>query len=684
MSAHPRPARGREHRPSARQKSPPRVVVVLRARPARRAVVAMRARLDLALGLVLWGAPPAVKFPGVLALAFLRRLRGARATSTGEDDARATNDGTTDLVWRDVTVTVKKARRVLDGCDGAARAGRVLAVMGPSGGGKTSLLNALAGRTPAGGGVEAFGTLTANGRRVVGNDGFRKAYVMQEDAFYSMLTARETLETAARLGGAENVEATTEALLRDLGLTACADTRVGDAKTRGISGGERKRLALGVQLVGAPSVIFADEPTSGLDSFQAEKVMKTLSRLAKEQNKTVVCSIHQPRSSIVDLFDDLYLLAGGRCAYFGPTRSAREWFAANTRYEIPHDVNVAEYLIDLVSVDASTPETMAASAQRIDDIVKAMRASPPAPEASSAKASSGGGRELAVTGKRVGFWGQFPLLLRRSWRQVIRDKSTNKVRLMTSLNSAMVFGSIFWKMRLTQTAIQDRMGLLQVSAINAAMSALMKTLTTFTKEKVIVNRERASNAYGVLPYFSSKLVAELPVSAFFPLAFGACVYPMSGLHPTLGHFARFCGILTVESFSSAAMGLAISSVAPSTDAAVAMGPAVMVLFIVFGGYYVNPDNVPVYFKWLNKCSLIKWAFQGLCVNEFTGLEFEATRPFDQKTGEDVLARLSFQDATALSSLRQQGNILSFLYLLTLYLLDANAPKFIELVPPPEQ
>ena len=107
----------------------------------------------------------------------------------------------------------------------------------------------------------------------------------------------------------------------------------------------------------------------------------------------------------------------------------------------------------------------------------------------------------------------------------------------------------------------------------------------------------------------------------------------------------------------------------------------MVLFIVFGGYYVNPDNVPIYFKWLNKCSLIKWAFQGLCVNEFTGLEFEAKRPFDQKTGEDVLARLSFQDATAMSSLKAQGNILSFLYLLTLYLLDTTGPKFCVMEPP---
>ena len=124
------------------------------------------------------------------------------------------------------------------------------------------------------------------------------------------------------------------------------------------------------------------------------------------------------------------------------------------------------------------------------------------------------------------------------------------------------------------------------------------------------------------PYLAAKLCAELPVGAFFPLAFGAVVYPMAGLHPRLDRFAKFAGLIVLESFTSSAIGLAVSSVAPSTEAAVAMGPAVMVLFIVFGGYYVNADNVPVCFRWINKCSLIKWAFQGLCVNEFAGLEFE--------------------------------------------------------------
>jgi ABC-type multidrug transport system permease subunit len=297
-------------------------------------------------------------------------------------------------------------------------------------------------------------------------------------------------------------------------------------------------------------------------------------------------------------------------------------------------------------------------------------------------------------GRRAGFFGQLLLLAKRSWRQVRRDGRTNKVRLITSLNSAAVFGSIFWKLGLGQTAIQDRCGLLQVSAINAAMAALMKTISSFTSEKTIVDRERASGAYDIGPYLIGKIVAELPAGAFFPLCFGAVVFPMAGLNSgtdgvkqnlpfpsflTSPRFLKFAATIVVESFASSAMGLAVSAFAPSTEAAVAMGPAVMVMFIVFGGYYVNAENVPVAFRWITKCSLIKHSFAGLCVNEFAGLDFEPSTNGglrgDTKHGEEVLERLGFGDETVESCLRKQLDVLGFCYALTLYVLEKNAPRF---------
>jgi ABC-type multidrug transport system permease subunit len=163
---------------------------------------------------------------------------------------------------------------------------------------------------------------------------------------------------------------------------------------------------------------------------------------------------------------------------------------------------------------------------------------------------------------------------------------------------------------------------MQVCAINTAMSSIVKTLRIFPKERVIVSRERAKGSYSVAPYLTAKLLAELPIGAIFPVLFGIITYPLCGLNPHPTRFLKFLSILTLESFTSSALGLAVGAFAPSAEAARAIGPAVMVVWIVFGGYYVNQDNVPRMLRWLPSASLIKQGFQALCLNEFPGLAFE--------------------------------------------------------------
>merc|ERR1712137_120497 len=103
------------------------------------------------------------------------------------------------------------------------------------------------------------------------------------------------------------------------------------------------------------------------------------------------------------------------------------------------------------------------------------------------------------------------------------------------------------------------MGLLQVAAINCAMSSVTKTLSVFSQERVIMERERSKGSYDVGPYFGAKLIAESPIGAVFPLLFGALLYPTAGLHPKFSRFARFLGILTLESFVSSSIGLSVGA-----------------------------------------------------------------------------------------------------------------------------
>ncbi|MBA0734380.1 hypothetical protein Gogos_018294 [Gossypium gossypioides] len=232
------------------------------------------------------------------------------------------------IMWRNITCSLsdkhsKSVRFLLKDVSGEAKPGRLLAVMGPSGSGKTTLLNVLASQILASPRLALSGLLELNGKPS-STKAYKFAYVRQEDLFFSQLTVRETLSLAAELqlpeiSSIEERDEYVNNLLFKLGLVSCADSIIGDAKVRGISGGEKKRLSLGCELIASPSVIFADEPTTGLDAFQAEKVMETL-RLLAQDGHTVICSIHQPRGSVYGKFDDIVLLTEGTLVYAGPAR----------------------------------------------------------------------------------------------------------------------------------------------------------------------------------------------------------------------------------------------------------------------------------------------------------------------------------------------------------------------------
>jgi len=596
------------------------------------------------------------------------------------------------LEWRGLECAVRNpktghTKELLRGVSGAAKPGRLVAIMGPSGSGKTTLLNALAGQVPRTKGMTLRGAVELNGTPQAASH-VKIGYVQQEDLFFSQLTVAETLTMAAQLRfpastPVEAIEAFVDHLLTRLGLGKSRDTVVGDAKTRGLSGGEKKRLSIACELVGSPSCLFLDEPTSGLDAFQAERVVRTLKALAA-QGHTVVCSIHQPRSSIFREFDDLVLMSEGACVYAGPADGAVPHFAS-LGHACPPSYNPADFFIDLVSIDFTSPETEAATRGRLEALVAGAvdRLSP-------SRGSLDQRDALVITEgqerPRSGWWRQLRLLFQRSFRQSTRDKATNGARLGSSIGSAVIFGSIFARLGLSQVSIQDRFGLMQVVAVNTAMGSITKTLSVFPKERTIVSRERAKNSYNVAPYFAAKLLAELPIGALFPAAFGAIVYPACGLNARLSRFLRFMGILTAESFASSAIGLTMGSVAPNADTALVLGPLLMVIFIVFGGLYVTEESVPWPLRWVPKVSLIKQAFEALVVNELSGMAFDASRPGDLASGDQALGRRGF-DPLALGGARkpvvQLGRILLFNYWMAFHILRAKKPMFQKLEAPAE-
>ncbi|GAB0491196.1 hypothetical protein MMPV_002448 [Pyropia vietnamensis] len=261
-------------------------------------------------------------------------------------------------------------RHILRGVSGRVASGQVLAIMGPSGCGKTTLLNMLAGRVAKSRTHLAGGVVRVDGvRRAPGSFRRLAAYVAQDDVLFGELTVREHIAFAAslRVGTLADVAPVTSGLLSELRLGHVADSRIGSPLVRGVSGGERKRTAIAMELVAAPPLVFLDEPTSAVDAANALVVADSLVSLAAG-GRAVVTTIHQPRSDIFARFDLLMLLArGGDVAYFGPAADVVSYFAGLS-LPCPERVNPADFIVDLVSVrppgavSASSLSSSAASA----------------------------------------------------------------------------------------------------------------------------------------------------------------------------------------------------------------------------------------------------------------------------------------------------------------------------------
>jgi len=593
-----------------------------------------------------------------------------------------------DLDWTNLTFAVK-GKPVLRDVHGAARAGRVLAVMGPSGSGKTSLLTAVAGNLRATKAATLTGTLLCDGAPCGGAGevaGLRTAFVDQTDNFYTQMTVRETLLFAARLRLPASVslaekQRRVDEILRKLSLEKAADTLIGDGKARGISGGERKRLAIGCELLSDPQLLFLDEPTSGLDSFQAQQVVTALQRLAHEDGCTVMMSIHQPRGSIYAMFDDLLLLSEGRVMYSGQASTAKDHFA-RLGASCPPNINPGEFLVDLVSVSHETPEAEEESYQRINQFAEAAAVQHKSVQPRGPPVD----RRGKSTVKRSGPLTQFLLLFRRAWKEVARSKAAIAVKVVQQVMVSAIYGGIY-SLTNSQTSIQDRFGLLSLVAIGAGNMGIASMIRTFPKEKAIVNNEREKGMYSMAPYFLSKVVAEAPLNAMVSALSGACLYPMVGLNPAPGKFEKFVTTLVLEGLASSALGLVLGAVAPSTDVALAMFPPILVLMLVFNGFNIANENAPKALQWIPKASFIRWCSEALAVNEFTGLKFACQHADGSpvrgpccETGEQALARVNMENSTVKHANEMQGRIIGACYATTLLALQRSRPKHLSVEP----
>ncbi|KAJ1847511.1 hypothetical protein LPJ57_008777, partial [Coemansia sp. RSA 486] len=294
-----------------------------------------------------------------------------------QDSILAEKSGVTPILsWSNLNYDVKTkqgTRRLLHDISGTIYPGELIAIMGSSGAGKTTLLNVLSGRVQGG---RLYGDIKFNGAKREPHKFKRMlAYVEQDDLMFPQLTVNETLTASAGLRLPDekytksDKQERVDTVMRDLRLSHVKDTRIGGYGARGVSGGERKRVSIGVELVTDPAILVLDEPSSGLDSSSAEMVVTLTKDMCRQRNLCTLMTIHQPSAEMVAKFDKLILLSQGKLIFMGPAKQAVPYFES-LGYPSTNS-NPANFFIDLTTIDFSSEKAMQESEQHVQNLADA-------------------------------------------------------------------------------------------------------------------------------------------------------------------------------------------------------------------------------------------------------------------------------------------------------------------------
>ncbi|KAG6610874.1 ABC transporter-like protein [Phytophthora cinnamomi] len=511
------------------------------------------------------------------------------------------------LSWRNLTYTVdvKKSTKCPDGkktiltkVTGRCAPGELTAVMGPSGSGKTTLLDILADRISSG---TIEGSISLNGeKRNVKTFRAVSSYVAQEDSVMGSFTVSETLEMAARLSLPNTVTRATivkrvQTVIDEMGLRVCEHTLVGDIFRKGISGGQKRRLSIAIELLSEPSILLLDEPTSGLDSASTHNVMEFVSRLCQE-NKTVICTIHQPSSLVYDMFTNIAIMTSGETVCFGPRELVIDQFSG-AGYTCPMYMNPAEYFLSLVNSDFAGHADIKTLVQRYANSTTA------ATILQNIETDNAGVHNAApVVPMKPSALRQFFVLMERNSINNVRNPGIYWVRLAMYMMLSFMVGTMYLSTN-KDISEQDMVPLLfYVQAFLVFMS------------HVVAN-----------------FVATLPGIFLIAAVSTFLVVLLSGLH---GFWYFLLNLFLSLVVAEACMHM-IGAAVPHYIIGIALGAGIFGMFMLCEGFMVPRHTIPGYWIWAYYIAFHSYSFKSFVYEHFIHVDTPEARA--------ILERLDLTD-----------------------------------------
>ncbi|KAJ6433552.1 hypothetical protein OIU84_017278 [Salix udensis] len=507
-------------------------------------------------------------------------------------------DGLNWLFWKK---TAGDNPYILRNVNCEARPGEMMAIAGPSGAGKSTLLEVLAGVIPPN---RVSGEVLVN-RHPMNARYFRRlsGYVAQEEALFPLLTVKETLMYSARLrlsGSFHTAAARVQELLKQLGLEHVANVRIGSESKRGISGGEKRRVSVGVDLVHDPAVLLIDEPTSGLDSASALHIIFLLKSMATKQGKTIVLTIHQPGFRILELFDKILLLSNGSVHHHGSLHLLEQRLRFAGHF-IPRQVNVLEFAIEmtesLAMEDSEGSETEYRDAAQDDEELVRRNPNPYA---------NGRFKEVLILGQRFSYI-------------FCRTNQLFAARILQAVLGGVVLGTVF--MNATNDSkrhkLQTQIGFFAYS-LTFLLSPTAEGLPIFLQERRILERETSKGAYRVSSYVVSSTLVFFPFLLLVALLYSTSVYWLVGLRRTMDGFLYFSLVVWIVVLMSNSFVACFSALVPNFILGTSLIAGLVGSFFLFSGYFIAKDDIPKYWIFMHYLSLFKYPFECFMINEYGG------------------------------------------------------------------
>ncbi|KAG6519908.1 ABC transporter G family member 42-like [Zingiber officinale] len=520
--------------------------------------------------------------------------------------------------------------QLLRNVTGTFRPGVLTALMGVSGAGKTTLMDVLAGRK-TGGYIEGDITISGYPKK---QETFARisGYCEQNDIHSPQVTVQESLIFSAFLRLPQEVTVEEKMKFVDevmdlVELDNLKDAIVGLPGITGLSTEQRKRLTIAVELVANPSIIFMDEPTSGLDARAAAIVMRTV-RNTVDTGRTVVCTIHQPSIDIFEAFDELLLMKrGGQVIYSGPlginSHEIIKYFEAIPGVpKIKDKYNPATWMLEVSSVAAEVRLGMDFAEyykssnlfQRNKALVNELN-----------KPAAGTSDLYFPTKYSQSSWGQFKACVWKQWWTYWRSPDYNLVRFFFTLVTAVLLGTIFWRIGLKRedsNSLRIVIGAMYAAVMFVGVNNCGTVQPLVSIERTVFYRERAAGMYSALPYALAQVLVEIPYVVVQAMYYALIVYSMMSFQWTAAKFFWFYFISFFSFLYFTYYGMMTVSLTPNHQVAAILAATFYSVFNLFSGFFIPRPRIPKWWVWYYWICPLQWTVYGLIVTQYGDLEHD--------------------------------------------------------------